>query len=139
MKKPALLFALKCSVIVYFAACTSIDTLSVSPSITSLVTRGTWKVNCYSNDRADNTCNFKDYTFTFDASGKVTAVKNGISFTGHWIEDNISKKVTINFNNNNAVLNDLNNYWDITSISGTGISFEKASDRDTEKFYITSL
>ena len=139
MKKPVLLFALKCSVIVYFAACTNIQTLSVSPSVTKLVTKGTWKVNCYSNANTDNTCNFQDYTFTFQPSGSVTAVKDGISYTGSWLEDNISKKITINFNNSNAVLNELTDYWNITAISDAGISFEKTTDVDTEKFYITAL
>lgn len=139
MKKPALLFALKCSVIIYFAACTNIQDFGVSNSVTKLVTKGNWKVNCYSNSNADNTCNFKDYTFTFDASGKVFAVKDGISYTGNWLEDNISKKITINFNKSNAILDELNDYWDITAISDAGISFEKITDLDTEKFYITAL
>jgi hypothetical protein len=139
MKKPRLLFALKCSIIIYFAACTSIEKLAVTQSVTKLVTKGQWKVNCYSNSNTDNTCNFKDYTFTFDAYGRVTAVKDGISFTGNWIEDNISKKITLSFNKSNIVLNELNNYWDITSISDAGISFEKNSEKDNQKFYITSL
>jgi len=139
MKKPALLFALKCSVIIYFAACTSIEKLAVSSSVSDLVTRGTWKVNCYSSGNTDNTCNFKDYTFTFDASGQVTAVKNGTSFTGNWIEDNISKKITLHFNNSNPVLDGLNSYWNITSITDAGISFEKNTSRDTDKIYLTAL
>ena len=139
MKKPLLLFAIKCCVIIYFAACTSIDKLAVSESITPLVTKGTWKVNCFSNINTDNTCDFKDYTFTFNTAGGVTAVKNGVIFTGHWIEDNISKKITIHFKNSNAVLNGLNKYWDITSITNDGISFKKTSERNTEKFYITAL
>lgn len=139
MKKPVLLFALKCSVIIYFAACTNIQNFGVSNSVTKLITKGNWKVNCYSNSNTDNTCNFKDYSFTFAASGNVIAVKDGISYTGNWLEDNISKKITINFNKSNAILDELNDYWDITAISNAGISFEKISDLDTEKFYITAL
>ncbi len=139
MKKPVLLFALKCSVILYFAACTSIENLAVSKSVTQLVTKGTWKVNCYSSTITDNTCDFKDYTFTFDPSGKVIALKDNLSFTGNWIEDNISKKIIINFNNSNVLLDELSDYWNITSITDAGISFEKNSEKVTEKFYITSL
>ena len=135
MKIPKLIFALKCSVIIYIAACTSIDKLAVSDSVTQLVTKGIWKVNCYTATNVDNTCNFQDYTFVFDKSGNVTATKKGASFNGHWLEDNISKKITISFDNSNLVLNELNDYWDITSITDGGISFEKNS----EKFYITSL
>jgi hypothetical protein len=139
MKKPVLFFALKCSVIIYFAACTSIQEYGISKSITQLVIRGNWKVNCYSNANVDNTCNFKDYSFTFNASGSVVAIKDGVSFTGHWIEDNIAKKITISFKNSNAVLNELNDYWYITSVTDAGISFEKTTTQDTEKFYITAL
>lgn len=139
MKKPVLLFALKCSVIIYFAACTSIQEYGISKSITQLVTKGNWKVNCFSNANIDNTCNFKDYTFTFYPSGSVVAAKDGVSFTGNWIEDNIAKKITISFKNSNAVLNELNDYWDIISVTDAGISFEKNNKPDTEKFYITAL
>ncbi|MEI9957630.1 MAG: hypothetical protein WDM90_15335 [Ferruginibacter sp.] len=136
MKIPKLIFALKCSVIVYIAACTGIDKLTVSDSLSQLVTKGTWKVNCYTGtNNVDNTCNFQDYTFAFEKNGNVTATKKGVSFKGHWLEDNISKKITINFDNSNLVLNELNDYWDITSIADGGITFEKNS----EKFYITSL
>ena len=139
MKKPFLLFALKCSVIVYFAACTSIDKLAVSKSVTDqLVNKTAWKVNCFGNATNDNTCIFEGYAFRFDASGKVIASKDGKTIEGHWLENNISKTVTISFNNANPVLNELSNYWNITSITDAGISFEK-NNNNSEKFYITSL
>jgi hypothetical protein len=62
-----------------------------------------------------------------------------VRFNGHWIEDNIAKKITISFKNSNVVLNELNNYWDIASITNAGISFKKTNHQDTEKFYITVL
>ncbi|MBS1509627.1 MAG: hypothetical protein JST86_02205 [Bacteroidetes bacterium] len=140
MKKPALLFALKCSVIIYFAACSSIDKLSVSDSIShQLVSRTAWKVNCYDKASSDNTCIFEGYTFNFDASGKVVAAKNGKTIEGNWLEDNISKKITLHFNGANAELMQLNNYWDISNISEAGITFEKETDKSSEKLYITSL
>ena len=139
MKKPVLLFALKCSVIVYFAACTNIQQIGVSNSVSELVTKGTWKVNCYDNAHIDNTCIFEGYSFSFDASGKVTASKNGISFEGNWIEDNISKKITLSFQNSNSVLSELNNHWNIESISDKGLTFENSTGKDSEKLYISSL
>jgi hypothetical protein len=139
MKKPTLLFALKCAVIVYFAACTSIEKIGATKSITQQVTKGSWKVNCFSNTITDNTCNFKDYTFIFNSNGTVTAAKDGVSYTGSWIEDHIAQKITISFKNSNAVLAGLNNYWNITAVTDTGISFEKNNTDSNEKFYITSL
>lgn len=139
MKKPLLLFALKCSVIVYFAACTNIQNLADQKSVSHLLTKGNWQVNCFSNTTADNTCDFKGYTFSFNAAGSVSAVKDGKKFNGNWIEDNISKKITIHFITGNTVLNELNDYWNITDITNAGISFEKTTNKETEKFYITAL
>ena len=140
MKKPTLLFALKCSVIIYFAACTSIDKLAVSKSVSQqLTTKGNWKVNCFGNATNDNTCIFEGYSFNFDASGKVMASKNGTTIKGNWLEDNISKTITISFAGSNTVLNELNDYWNITNVTDAGISFEKTNQQDTEKFYITAL
>lgn len=139
MKKPVLLFALKCSVIVYFAACANIQNLTVSSSVSELVTRGSWKVNCYDNANIDNTCIFEGYSFSFTAAGKVTASKNGVSYEGNWMEDNISKKITLSFKNNNPALSELNNHWNIESISNKGITFENNNNQDSEKLYITAL
>ena len=140
MKKPFLLFALKCSVIVYFAACTRIDKLAVSSSVSEqLINKTAWKVNCFGNATSDNTCIFVGYTFNFDASGKVTATKNGTAIEGHWLENNISNTITISFKNSNAVLNELSDYWNISTVTNAGISFEKNDTKDSEKIYITAL
>ncbi len=139
MKKPTLLFALQCAVIVYFAACSSIEKIGATKSITQQVIKGSWKVNCFSNNTTDNTCNFKDYVFTFNPNGIVTATKDGINYTGGWIEDYIEQKITISFKGSNTILSGLNNYWNITAVTDAGISFEKSSHMSNEKFYITAL
>jgi hypothetical protein len=132
MKKPFLLFALKCSVIVYFAACTSIDQLAISKSVTNqLTTKGTWKVNCFGNASSDNTCVFEGYAFAFNASGKVVATKDGNAIEGHWLEDNISKTITISFkNSNNPFGQRLNTQWSIDNIDKSSISL-KSNNRET--------
>lgn len=139
MKKHYLLFAIKCSVIIYFSACTGINKLGDSKSITRQVTHGKWKVNCFSNSKTDITCNFEGYTFNFEESGRVIAVNNENRIEGNWLEDQITKKITIRFDDSNEVLNDLNNYWNITSVTNEGISFEKISEKDTEKMYLSKL
>lgn len=140
MKKPVLLFALKCSVIIYFAACANIEKFSVSNAVSQqLISKGTWKVNCYDNANIDNTCDFEGYIFSFDAYGKVIARKNGIAIEGNWLEDNISKKITLSFRKENSVLLQLNDHWNISSISNGGITFENNSYLNAEKLYITAL
>lgn len=139
MKKPVLLFALKCSVIIYCVAFTNIHHIGASNSVSELVTKNTWKVNCFDNATEDNTCIFEGYSFSFDPSGKVTASKNGISAEGSWLEDNISKKISLSFNSADAALLQLNNHWNIENISEKGITFENKTDNSSEKLFITSL
>ncbi len=139
MKKPVLLFALKCAAIIYFAASANIKPWTSSNAVSELVTKGSWKVNCYDNANIDNTCIFEGYTFSFDASGKVVACKNGQQIAGNWIEDNISKKITLNFSNSRSVLAELNNQWSIENISDKGITFNNTTNQDIEKLYITAL
>ncbi|MEI8059157.1 MAG: hypothetical protein WCG67_03275 [Ferruginibacter sp.] len=138
MTKPVLLFAVKCAIIVYFAAFSNIQKLGVSTSVSDLVTKGSWRVNCYDNAQIDKTCIFNGYTFSFDASGKVVASKNGQLFEGNWLEDNISKKITFSFNNINPALTQLNNHWAISNISGNGITFESNNNQKSEKLYIST-
>jgi predicted amidohydrolase len=139
MKKPALLFTLKCSVIIYFAACSGIDTLVAAKSVTPQVTKGSWKVHCFESTVTDNTCTFDGYSFVFDINGKVTAEKNGVRIKGSWLEDNINNKITISFKSSNTVLNQLNDYWDVAAIGNGEISFQKKSGSNTDKLYITAL
>jgi hypothetical protein len=140
MKKPLLLFAIKCTVIVYCAAFTNIEKLTVSKAVTQqLVTKFNWKVNCYDNANTDNTCIFDGYAFAFNETGKVTATKNNITFEGNWLEDNFSKKITLHFKSINPALNQLNNSWSISSMNDTEITFENTTTPDKEKLYITAL
>ncbi|MEI7735602.1 MAG: hypothetical protein WCI49_09045 [Ferruginibacter sp.] len=139
MKKPVLLFALKCSVIFYCVAFTNIHHIGVSNSVSELVTRSTWKVNCFDNATTDNTCIFEGYSFSFDASGKVIASKDGINMEGSWLEDNISKKISLSFSGADAALLQLNNHWNIENISEKGITFENNTDNTSEKLLITAL
>ena len=125
MKKPFLVFALKCSVIIYFAAFSSIDKFAVSRSVTQqIVDKGYWKVNCFGNPASDNNALFEDYAFSFEASGKVTASKNGALIEGQWLEDNISKTITISFNNNTPFEQKLNTKWHINAIDNASISLK---------------
>lgn len=139
MKKPALLFALKCTVIIYFAACSGIDSFTTSKSVTPQVTKGSWKVNCFSNTITDNTCIFDGYTFTFDQTGKVLAQKNGVTVEGYWLEDDINQKISISFKNSGTALDELSDYWNVAAIQDGHISFEKKEGKDTDKLYITAL
>jgi hypothetical protein len=129
MKKPFLLFTLKCAVILYFAACTSIEDYTVAQAATPVVTRGTWKVNLYQDANNDNTNDFAGYSFTFTTAGDFKANKNGVDVNGSWAEDNISKRVTLNLGTNDPVLVRLNKYWTLKGVTNARVDFENSSTR----------
>lgn len=136
MKKPFLLFALKCAVILYFAACTSIDDYTVAKAASPVVTKGTWKVNLYADANNDKTNDFAGYTFTFSISGDVKVTRNGVDINGNWAEDHISKRVTLNLGSTDPVLVRLNNYWTILDVSNAQVDFQ---NNNNTKLNISSL
>ena len=137
MSKPFLLFAVKCSVILYFAACTSIENYTIAKSATPVVTKGVWKVDLYQDANNDKTNDFAGYTFTFNISGNVKASKNGIEVNGNWVEDDISKRITLNLNAKDPALAQLNNYWEITNVTGSQVSLRNTTTANTQLNIIT--
>ncbi len=139
MKSPLLVFGLKCSVIFYFAACSGINTYSSGISATPLVTKGAWKINLYVGADKDQTNEFAGYSFTFDQGGQVKAEKNGTVITGNWSEDDISKKITISLPTKDPILTKLNDYWNISSVSKSGINLQNLDNPTSGRLQITSL
>ncbi len=125
MKKP-IYSALLCSLILFFTACNSADDFNVVKTVTPVVTTGTWKVSLYMNSNTDQTNSFAGYTFAFNSSGSIIATKNGLDTEGSWSEDNIARKVTINFNTTEPALIKLNGSWNVAGINNAEVSFEKS-------------
>ena len=123
MKKPVLLFSLKCAVILYFAACTNIDRITVSKTVAQSVVSGSWKVDQYvaGNDHSNS---LSGYDFSFSDGGKLTVNKNGNSINGNWYEDNVTKTLVLNIESNDKALQQLNAHWNITNVSDEKLVFE---------------
>src|SRR6478735_2673497 len=49
-----------------------------------VVVDGTWKVALFTDSGNDETSDFTGYTFTFNSTGIITAVKNATSQNGTW-------------------------------------------------------
>ncbi|MBK8522133.1 MAG: hypothetical protein WAT20_00195 [Ferruginibacter sp.] len=139
MKKPILLFAIKCSVILYFAACTGIDKMTTAISATPRVTRGAWKINLYTESRNDKTAAFDDCMLTFEPSGKIIAYKNGQKITGNWAEDDILNRISIQLDTKDPTLVKLNNNWHISHISKGQLNFNTTNNPTDSQLQITSL
>ena len=138
MKKPFLLFTLKCSVILYFAACTGINNYTNSVAATPFVTKGTWKVKQLTTGM-DATGQLAGYNLVFSATGKITVQKNREIITGNWSEDEIEKRITINLNTNDPVLEKLNNNWAISTANDTNVQLNDPGNNAGGRLQITSL
>jgi len=139
VKSPLLLFALKCSVILYFAACSGIADYTTTVSATPMVTRGTWKVNLITDAETDQTTSLTGYSLTFDPSGKIRVSKDGREVTGNWSEDDILKRINISLDTNDPQLILLNNYWNISSVTKTQVTLQKIEKTSGGRLQLTSL
>lgn len=135
MKKPALLFSLKCGVILYFAACTNIDRLTVARTVSQSVITGSWKIAGYSSADQDNSRTFSGYNISFNDGGKFIIHKNGNVVQGDWYEDNASKTLLLNVETDDKVLQQLNANWNINGITDNSIVF-KSNDQHNESLCI---
>ena len=139
MKKPFLLFALKAAVILYFAACTSIDHYTTGKSATPIVTKGVWKVNFFKDANESHTGDLAGYTFTFNSSGVVKASKNGVDINGNWFEDDIANRISIDLGVTDPFLLKMNGNWNIKNLNNAAIEFGNDNDAAKEKLNITML
>ena len=139
MKKTSLFVAIKCSVILYFAACTGIDKMTTAVSATPRVTKGAWKINLYTESKNDKTAAFDGCMLTFEPTGKIIAYKNGEKITGNWAEDDILKRISINLNTKDPALSKLNDYWNISTISKWQLCFQNTKHPQESQLQITSL
>ena len=139
MKKPFLLFALKFSVIIYFAACTSIDHYTIGRTATPIVTKGVWKVNYFSAADNDRTKDLSGYTFIFRSSGTIKATRNGVETNGKWFEDEIANRVSIDLGTTDPSLKKINGQWNILDIGISNIGFQDNNKTFDEKLSIAML
>ena len=138
MSKSFLLFTIKCTVILYFAACTSIDAFTIDKSATPVITKGAWKVQLYA--AANNKTNdLAEYYFVFGANGELKARKNGVEIKGNWSEDNISKRINIDLGKADPSLAWLNENWDIKEIADLQVNLQSSGNNTTDRLKITAL
>ncbi len=94
-------------------------------SSNSTIVTGNFTVTKFSdqNTSEDKTSDFNGYTFIFNAEGKITAEKNGVTVQGSYLEnpshEGEGAKLTISFND--APLNELTKNWLIILISDAAI------------------
>lgn len=139
MKSPLLLFALKCSVILYFAACSGIGDYTTAVSATPLVTKGAWKVSLVMDADKSQVNELAGYSLTFDPAGKIKVTKDGTEINGNWSEDDILKRITISLDTKDPQLIMLNNYWNISAVTKTGVTLQNTTNPSNGRLQLTSL
>jgi hypothetical protein len=89
---------------------------------------GSWRITNLNDSGEDETSDFAGYDFTFNSDGSIIADNGANTMTGNWsvTEDNDSDDA-IEFNilfpiSNTNDFEDLNDDWDIESISSTRIA-----------------
>ena len=139
MTQSSLLFAIKCAVILYFAAFSSIDHLTIARSASPLITKGAWRVDLYSAADKDKTNDLAGYNFVFGSTGELKASKNGVEITGNWSEDNISKRITFDLGKADPMLAKLNDYWNIEEIANVQVNLQGSGCNTCDRIKITAL
>jgi hypothetical protein len=139
MNKPFLLFAVKCSVILYFVACTALNSLTIIKSATPLITKGIWRINLYQKIGTQLEKDLSCYSFTFRSTGELKVTINGNEIKGNWSEDDILKRISISLDETDPTLNRLNGYWNIIEINNSNILLQPYDKQDTGMLNIASL
>ncbi|WP_298501881.1 hypothetical protein [uncultured Maribacter sp.] len=118
-----------------FVSCESKDD-SVEPAkvidiegITRVLTQDTWQVESYSKATIDETVNYANYIFTFNANGTVGVVNGSVSVSGAWVLSNPEYNLIRLelFFSTPEELAELANDWEIDDYSNVTINLENNS------------
>lgn len=89
-------------------------------------TNSTWFVSNYTDDGNNETSDFNGFEFTFNTSGTVSAVNGGTTIAGTWSSQDNATELLLDFGTN-MPLDELNDDWDVVSISSTQIELQDLS------------
>ncbi|WP_420572488.1 hypothetical protein [Kordia sp.] len=116
-----------------------IDNSQTIAEIANIAESGTWRITSFVDSGQDETNDFNNYNFTFEASGTVTASDGTNQIQGTWSvsddsnssddsssDDDIDFNISFNVPNTSEFF-DLNDDWDIISFSSTTISLQDIS------------
>jgi hypothetical protein len=140
VKSPFLIFALKCSIILYFTTCTGINEFTTAVSATPNVTKGVWKVSLCKEDNIDPSTDMTEYSLLFKPDGTFVVTGNEVETTGNWSEDEISNKMKITLETSDPCLKKLNNNWTVSNVSKTSITLLNNNNKNTDsRLHLASL
>jgi hypothetical protein len=138
MKRSVFTIAILLSLGFIYTGCrTSMEDNGVESGIRNVVTKGNWAVYQYISANQDQTNDFAGYKFVFSSDGKVSVSSNGVTTEGVWSENLYSKRVILNFNTTNTVLNKINKEWVLDSQNSKELKFANGNPAQAEVLGIT--
>lgn len=109
-----------------FTHCTQ-DTAGLTSATEQTLVKNPWTVDYYFNN-LDMTSNFASSTLLFSSTGNVGFQKNGEMIAGTWkrsVDASNNELITLQFNNGDVTLDQLNRSWKLASRTTTSLQFEE--------------
>ncbi|MGN6438657.1 MAG: hypothetical protein ACTHMM_19095 [Agriterribacter sp.] len=114
------------------------DDNSNTSALTATITAGNWRITQFMEDNVDETAHFSGYTFSFNQSGNVTAVRESNTVSGHWSAGNDDSKDKLNLDfGSNDPWEELNEDWRILERTNSKIRLQHTSGGDGSVDYLT--
>ena len=112
---------------------------SSSPTLTSILTAGSWRIHYYHESNEDHTANFNGYTFVFNGNGTMTATNSSGTTNGTWsIDDSNANEMHMSCGSS-APLSDLNNGWLVISKTTTEIHLKDDDTAHNEEVHFVKI
>ena len=124
----------------FFSSCKKDDNTSPSssnnPTLSTLITSGSWRVSYFLESSDDHTSNFTGYVFQFNSNGTMTADVSGSTTNGTWSMDDSNNEFHIDLGNI-APLKDLSHGWTVISKTSTEIVLRDNNATHNEEVHFT--
>jgi len=118
------------------------DTSNSADQVREIAQNGTWRISYFFDSDEDETSDFNGYSFTFGEDGTLTATKGTTTVTGDWsvLDDSSNSSDDDDGNSSDdddfniffpvpesSDFEDLNDDWDIVSVTGNKIELTDIS------------
>lgn len=124
------------SSVLFFTSCSKDDNNDPSgPSaeVATSLKQGTWRISSYSDNGTVKTDVYSSFTFTFAANGTVSATNGLLTANGNWKtqRDDGKHELDLIFTTP-ALLQEIDEDWEIVTQNSTQISLKDVNDAGTE-------
>jgi hypothetical protein len=106
--------------------------------VNTTLTSGNWKITYYWDTDHEETSNYVNYVFTFNANNVLTAVKTGSTLSGSWNTgtDDSKVKLILNFSSPASFL-EISDDWHVIEKTDTKIKLQDVSGGNGGTDYLT--